>query len=152
MSCSTNASRSAGVSVSSTTSSASPTESASTASCSGSVPFGGGATGCPVAGGSIGSSRRSVRERSMFSDTRATIVVSQPPRFSTPPTPVRLSRSQVSCTASSASADEPSMRYATARRCGRFSSNRSASQSCSLIGHVPPSPCVISMTHGTGSM
>jgi hypothetical protein len=152
MSCSTNASRSAGVSVSSTTSSASPTESASTASCSGSVPWAGSAAGCAVTGGSIGSSRRRVRERSMFSDTRATIVVSQPPRFSTPPAPARLSRSQVSCTASSASLAEPSMRYATARRCGRFSSNRSASQSCSFIGHVPPSRCVISMTDGTPSM
>ena len=109
----------------------------------------------PVAqppGGTIGSSRREVRERSMFSDTLATIVVSQPPRFSTPPVPERLSRSQVSCTASSASLTEPSTRYATVRRCGRFSSNRSASQSCSSIRHVPPLACVISMTDGTPSM
>ena len=68
--------------MSSTTSSARPTESASTASCSGSVPSAG-----LVTGGSIGSSRRETRERSMFSDTRATIVVSQPPRFSTPSVP-----------------------------------------------------------------
>jgi hypothetical protein len=88
----------------------------------------------------------------MFSDTRATIVVSQPPRFSTSSVPERLSRSQVSCTASSASLAEPSTRYATARRCGRFSSNRSASQSRSFIGHVPPLPRVIPMTGGTPSM
>jgi predicted enzyme related to lactoylglutathione lyase len=50
MSCSTNASRSAGVSVSSTTSKARPTESASTASCSGSVPGTSPATGWPAGG------------------------------------------------------------------------------------------------------
>jgi hypothetical protein len=43
-----------------------------------------------------GSSRLRSRERSMFRQTRATIVVSQPPRFSTPSAPDRLSRSQVS--------------------------------------------------------
>jgi hypothetical protein len=32
----------------------------------------------------------------MFRQTRATIVVSQPPRFSTPSVPDRVSRSQVS--------------------------------------------------------
>ena len=46
----------------------------------------------------------------MFSDTRATIVVSQPPRFSTSSAPARLNRSQASCTASSASLAEPSTR------------------------------------------
>ena len=70
----------------------------------------GSVTGWPVTGGSIGSSRRRVRERSMFSDTRATIVVSQPPRFSTSSAPERLTRSQASCTASSASLGEPSTR------------------------------------------
>ena len=39
----------------------------------------------------------------------------------------RLSRSQASWTASSASLGEPSIRYATARRCGRCASNRCAS-------------------------
>ncbi len=51
MSCSTNASRSAGLSVSSTTCSAIPTESASNASCSGSVPIAGSSmirSGLPV--------------------------------------------------------------------------------------------------------
>jgi hypothetical protein len=48
--------------------------------------------------------------RSTMSDTRATIVVSQPPRFSTPPAPARLTRSQASCAASSASLAEPSTR------------------------------------------
>jgi hypothetical protein len=46
----------------------------------------------------------------MFSETRATIVVSQPPRFSTLSAPDRLNRSQASCTASSASLAEPSTR------------------------------------------
>ena len=52
MSCRTNASRSAGVRVSSTTSSASPTESASSASCSGSV-----AVGSATGSGSVGLER-----------------------------------------------------------------------------------------------
>ena len=46
----------------------------------------------------------------MSRHTRATTVVSQPPRFPTPSVPDRLSRSQDSCTASSASLGEPSMR------------------------------------------
>jgi hypothetical protein len=46
----------------------------------------------------------------MFSDTRETTVVSQPPRLSMSAAPVRLSRSHASCTASSASPREPSMR------------------------------------------
>ena len=53
--------------------------------------------------GSIGSSRRVWRERSMFSETRATTVVSQAFRFSTSLVSERLKRSQASCTASSAS-------------------------------------------------
>jgi len=57
-----------------------------------------------------GSSRRDARERSMSSDTRATTVVSQPPRFCTPLASARLSRSQASWTASSASLTEPSIR------------------------------------------
>src|SRR5262249_10580651 len=43
---------------------------------------------------------------------------------------------QVSCTASSASASEPNIRYATALRWDRCSSNRSAKHSLSSIGHV----------------
>ena len=46
----------------------------------------------------------------MLSETRATIVVSQPGMFSTPSAPARLTRSQASCTASSASLTEPSIR------------------------------------------
>jgi hypothetical protein len=66
---------------------------------------------CPLtAGEPIGSSRREARELSMFSATRATIVVSQPPRFSTPSAPERLSRSQVCCTASAALLAEPRTR------------------------------------------
>ena len=109
MSCSTNASRSGGVSVSRTTSSARPTESASSASCSGSDPV--GAVDDRL--GHVNADRllgRTLRERSMFSETRATTVVSQPPRFSTSLVSVRLSRSQASWTASSASLSEPSIR------------------------------------------
>ena len=76
MSCSTKASRSAGVSLSSITSSARPTESANSASCSGSVPL-----RClqPArAGAARDCSRRDVRERNMSRQTRATTVVSQP--------------------------------------------------------------------------
>jgi hypothetical protein len=108
VSCSTNASRSAGASLSRTTSSASPTASASSASCSGSSTSGWLMTGsgrCTPRG----SSRRAARERSMSRHTRATTVVSQPPRLSTPPVPARLTRSQASCTASSASLSEPSI-------------------------------------------
>ncbi len=46
----------------------------------------------------------------MFSETRATTVVSQAFRFSTSLVSERLKRSQASCTASSASLSEPSMR------------------------------------------
>jgi hypothetical protein len=72
MSCNTNASRSAGASVSRTTSKARPTESASTASRSGSNRWSSAAGG---ACSPIGSSRRERRERSMSRHTRATIVV-----------------------------------------------------------------------------
>lgn len=110
MSCSTNASRSAGASVSSTTSNAGPTESASSASCSGSP-----GPSCGVTTGSgtrtpSGCSPREVRERSVSRHTRPTTVVSQPPRLPMPSPPARLSRSHASCTASSASLSEPSMR------------------------------------------
>jgi hypothetical protein len=44
----------------------------------------------------MGSSRRVLRERSTFRHTRATIVVSQPLRFSTPLASDRLRRSQAS--------------------------------------------------------
>ena len=55
----------------------------------------------------------------MVSATRATTVVSQPPRFSTSLVSALVSRIQVSCTASSASDIEPSSRYATPRRWAR---------------------------------
>ena len=88
MSCSTNATRSAGASRSSTTSSASPTESASTASCSGRrrratrrrrrpPP----AARIPPRPPPASSSRRACRERSMSRHTRDVIVVSQPSRL-----------------------------------------------------------------------
>ena len=109
MSCRTNASRSAGFSVSSTTSSARPTASARSASCSGLAPSGRSTIGSGMRT-PRGSSRRDWRERSMFSETRATTVVSQPPRFSTLSASVRLRRSHVSWTASSASLSEPSIR------------------------------------------
>jgi hypothetical protein len=97
-----------GGSVSSTTSSASPTESASSASCSGWVP----SSRLTIGSGtrrSSGSSRRALRERSTLSDTRATTVVSHARRFSTSLVSDRLSRSQLSWTASSASLSEPSI-------------------------------------------
>jgi hypothetical protein len=86
----------------------------------------------------------------MFRQTRATIVVSQPPRFSTVLVSAPLARSHVSWTASSASLGDPSMRKATARRCGRCSSKRSTSQSCSAIGHIPPSRRVSALTNRRG--
>ena len=46
----------------------------------------------------------------MFSDTRPTTVVSHAPRFSISSASERLSRSQASWTASSASLTEPSIR------------------------------------------
>ena len=51
-------------------------------------------------------------------------MVSQPPRFRTPPGPVRVSRSQASWTASSASVTDPSIRNATPRSRARCVSNR----------------------------
>jgi hypothetical protein len=51
-----------------------------------------------------------LRERSMSRQTRATTVVSQPPRFSTADVSERFSRNQVSWTASSTSLVEPSIR------------------------------------------
>ena len=85
MSCNTNARRSAGSSVSSTTSSARPTESASTTASPGStvstvsrVTTGSGTRG------SSASSRRVRRERSMLRHTRAVTVVSHPSRLSMP--------------------------------------------------------------------
>jgi RNA polymerase sigma factor (sigma-70 family) len=52
-------------------------------------------------------------------------------------------RNHAACIASSAALGEPSIRYATARRRGRCSSNRAASQSRSFIGHIPPSSRVL---------
>ena len=106
---STNESRSAGVSDSSTTSSARPTESAITASRSGPASF---------AVRTIGSgsqepascSLRDLRRRSASRQIRPTTTVSQPRRSSVPPGSLRSSRSQASCTASSASVTDPSMR------------------------------------------
>ena len=108
-SCSTKATRSAGVSVSSTTSIASPTESASSASCSGVGPSAGLSTGS----GTHGPARLSglaALARSAFRQTLVTIVVSQPPRFSTPPAPAAANLTHASCTASSASSSDPSIR------------------------------------------
>jgi hypothetical protein len=106
-SCSTNATRSAGESVSRTTSNAIPTESASNASCSGSLLV--SAIGSTTSA-SRASSRRERRERKMSRQIRATTVVSQPPRLATSLVLELFSRSHVSCTASSASLVEPSMR------------------------------------------
>ena len=116
VSCKTNAIRSAGESVSSTTSSARPIPSASSAWCSGSIPssrstMGSGIRASEVSphGSSGNRSRLDARERSMFRHTLPTTVVSHPPRFSTPPESERSRRSQASCTASSASLGDPSI-------------------------------------------
>src|SRR5262249_47761096 len=76
MSCSTKATRSAGVRVSRTTTNASPMESLSKASCSGSMP----ATGLTMGSGtwvSRDTSRRVLRDRNMLRQTRPTTVVKQ---------------------------------------------------------------------------
>ncbi|CAM5729536.1 hypothetical protein SFUMM280S_10154 [Streptomyces fumanus] len=104
------------------------------ASCSGSVRGSARTTGSGTKVSGMGSSRRAVRERSRSRQIRPVTVVSQPPRLSTPSAPARSSRSQVSWTASSASAREPSIRYATARNCPRCSSNRSASRAAASAG------------------
>jgi hypothetical protein len=93
---STNAGRSAGPRVPSTTSSARPTESASRALCSGStlsrVTI--GSRTCTLSG----SSGWVRRERNRLRQTQPTTVVSQPPMFSMALASVRLSRSQASWT------------------------------------------------------
>ncbi len=104
MSCSTKASRSAGCNVSSTTSSAAPTESAISASRARVSSTGSGTCG------PIGSSRRDLRGAQHVEQMRATTVVSQPRRLATSVVSLRLTRSQASCTASSTSARDPSIR------------------------------------------
>ena len=61
----------------------------------------------PARRGPMGSSRRDLRPRSMSRHTRATTVVSHPPRLPISPASERASRSQASCTASSASRQRP---------------------------------------------
>ena len=110
MSCSTKARRSAGDRVCRMTSRATPTESASTASCSGST----GSTGCAaetwLKASSSGCSGRALRARNMSRQILATTVVNQARRLPTSPGSARSIRSHASCTASSASDNEPSIR------------------------------------------
>src|SRR5438105_1462765 len=68
----------------------------------------------------------------MSRDTRPTTVVSHAARLVTALASERFRRSHASWTASSASLTEPSMRYATARRCARWRSNSSVTRSRSL--------------------
>lgn len=75
----------------------------------------------------------------MSRQTRPTTVVSQPPRFVMPSESDRLSRSHDSCTASSASVSEPSIRYATARE-ARCASKPWGQQL--VFGHGTHSPLV----------
>jgi hypothetical protein len=109
MSCRTKARRSAGERVSRTTSRAIPTESANSAWWAGSLSSPvlriGSGSDVPTS-----SSRRDRRTRSMSRHTRATTVVSQPPRLATASASERLRRSHASWTASSASLSEPSIR------------------------------------------
>src|SRR3954464_10284754 len=72
----------------------------------------------------------------MSSETRATTVVSQPPGFWPAWVSERESRSHASCTASSASLAEPSIRYATAWRCCRLRSNSSVCHSLRVTSHL----------------
>src|SRR5260221_10117747 len=150
MSCRTNASRSTGVSVSRTTSSAMPTESASTACSSG--PSSTRTIGSGV-NSSSACSRRARRTRSSSRQTRATPVVSQPPRFATASASERPRRNHASCTASSASVREPSIRYATRVRWSRCSSKRSARSVMShpfiVIRHEIDEPNERDVTGGT---
>src|SRR5438874_10035520 len=129
-SCSTKARRSAGVSASSTTSSAGPMASAKTASSSGL----GAATGEPSAAAGTARAAARERDRSTSRQTRDVIVVSHPSTLSTSTVPARLARSHASCTASSASALDPSMRVAMACKRPRLASNRSVSVS-SVMSH-----------------
>ena len=135
MSCRTKARRSAGARVSSTTISAGPIESASRTAPSGPSVSRSAASGSSSASDS---SRRPRRDRSIFRHSRATTVVSHPARFSTSEVSAPLSRSQEFCTASSASACEPSIRKATAPRRPRCSSNRAARHSSLSIRFIAP--------------
>src|SRR5439155_1636482 len=72
----------------------------------------------------------------MSRETRATTVVSQPARFSTASVSERERRSHASCTASSASLAEPSIRYATDCRCCRLRSNSSVCRSLRVTSHL----------------
>jgi hypothetical protein len=96
MSCSTNVTRSAGASVSRTTSSAAPTESARTRSSAGSPAT--SRTRLAESAASMASSRWAWRDRSMSRQMRATTVVNQPSRLVTASASERASRSQASWT------------------------------------------------------
>ena len=87
-----------------------------------------------------GSSRRVARDRRMFKQTRAVIVVSQAGTLAMSGSGARLTRNQVSCTASSASAREPSMRTAMEVSLDRFCSNCSSG---TLVGPIGLSLVVI---------
>jgi hypothetical protein len=90
---------------------------------------------------SKGSSRRDVRVRSMSRHTRATTAVSHARRFSTPLTSARLSRSQPSCTACSASlTDQHPIRYQSQNAPGAPRIARRAAQewaSVTFLGRGP---------------
>src|SRR5689334_284031 len=73
----------------------------------------------------------------MSRQTRPTTVVSQPPTLSTESVCERFNRSQASWTASCASPTDPSIRYATACRWARWSSNCCVCQSGSSMRSHP---------------
>ena len=87
---------------------AEPTASASSTSASGSIGMGAAASRSAASAGAAFS--RVLRARSMSRQTCVITVVSQAPKLSTAPASARVSRSQVSCTASSVSLVEPSNR------------------------------------------
>ena len=132
-SCSTKATRSAGLSVSSTASNAVATRSPRSASSAGSAPVASGSSRHGSTCQDTSRVRRGARSRSRL--TRETTVVNQASRFSMPSASARASRNQVSWTASSASCREESRRVAMAWRRGRTVSKRRARIACSVMSH-----------------
>ena len=125
-------------SVSSTTSRARPTASARSTWCSGSTASARSTIGSGT-WTSSGSSRR-VAARAQHVEADAGDDGGQPAaEVLDSSVSARLRRSQASCTASSASLSEPSIRYATARRWGRCSSKRRPGTFL-VHCHIPRSP------------
>jgi hypothetical protein len=89
---------------------------------------------------------------STLRQARATTVVSQPPRFSTPLVSERLLSEPGLLDGVVGLAQGAEHAVGDRRRRGRSSSNRSASQLLSSIGHIPSSRLVIEVTDETREM